>query len=141
MASTSPKGSNHIDKHVGSRIRMRRLMLGMSQTDLADGVALTFQQIQKYENGINRVSASRMQQFAKILKVPISFFFEEAPPMRLGNNKSYGLDKSAIAIDEFSASNDGLAIMKAFGRITDHKLRHAIVALVAKLADNPSRRS
>jgi transcriptional regulator with XRE-family HTH domain len=73
MAATDPKDPTHIDKHVGSRIRMRRLMLGMSQTDMADGVALTFQQVQKYENGKNLVSAGRMQQFAKILEVPISF--------------------------------------------------------------------
>ena len=70
------KTPNPTDKHVGARIRMRRLMLGMSQTALADGLDLTFQQIQKYEKGVNRVGASRLQQIAHILRVPVEFFFE-----------------------------------------------------------------
>jgi len=70
---------NPIDKHVGSRLRMRRLMLDMSQTDVADALGLTFQQLQKYENGSNRISASRLQHLSQILQVPVSFFFEGAP--------------------------------------------------------------
>jgi len=70
------KTPNPTDKHVGARIRMRRLMLGMSQTALADGLDLTFQQIQKYEKGVNRVGASRLQQIAHIFRVPVEFFFE-----------------------------------------------------------------
>lgn len=73
MISIRRKEPNATDKHVGTRIRMRRMMLGMSQSKLADAVNLTFQQIQKYEKGTNRVSASRMQQFAQILDVPVSF--------------------------------------------------------------------
>jgi transcriptional regulator with XRE-family HTH domain len=73
------KTPNPTDKYVGARIRMRRLMLGMSQTGLAQGLDLTFQQIQKYEKGINRVGASRLQQIAHILKVPVEFFFEGGP--------------------------------------------------------------
>src|SRR5580692_6117748 len=73
------KTPNPTDKHVGARIRMRRLMLGMSQTTLAQGLDLTFQQIQKYEKGVNRVGASRLQQIAHILRVPVEFFFEGAP--------------------------------------------------------------
>ena len=75
-----PKGSlNPIDKHVGSRVRMRRLMLDMSQTNLADALGLTFQQVQKYEKGTNRIGASRLQQISQILQVPVPFFFEGAP--------------------------------------------------------------
>ena len=76
------KTPNPTDKHVGTRIRMRRLMLGMSQTALADGLDLTFQQIQKYEKGVNRVGASRLQQIAHILRVPVEFFFEGGPGSR-----------------------------------------------------------
>ena len=73
------KAPNPIDKHVGSRVRMRRMMLGMSQEKLGDALGLTFQQVQKYEKGTNRIGASRLQQISLILQVPVSFFFEGAP--------------------------------------------------------------
>src|SRR5450755_1490499 len=72
-------GLNPIDGHVGSRVRMRRLMLKMSQSDLADGLGLTFQQVQKYEKGTNRIGASRLQHISQILQVPVPFFFDRAP--------------------------------------------------------------
>jgi transcriptional regulator with XRE-family HTH domain len=75
------KAPNQIDKHVGSRVRMRRMMLGMSQEKLGDALGLTFQQVQKYEKGTNRVSASRLQHLSHILQVPVPFFFEGAPPV------------------------------------------------------------
>jgi DNA-binding XRE family transcriptional regulator len=74
---------NPIDKHVGSRLRMRRLMLDMSQTDIADALGLTFQQVQKYEKGSNRISASRLQHLSQILQVPVPFFFEARRPRRV----------------------------------------------------------
>ena len=73
------KAPNPIDKHVGSRVRMRRMMLGMSQEKLGDALGLTFQQVQKYEKGTNRIGASRLQQISQILQVPVAFFFEGAP--------------------------------------------------------------
>src|SRR5713101_6435810 len=73
------KAPNPIDKHVGSRVRMRRMMLGMSQEKLGDALALTFQQVQKYEKGTNRIGASRLSQISQILQVPVAFFFEGAP--------------------------------------------------------------
>ncbi len=73
------KAPNPIDKHVGSRVRMRRMMLGMSQEKLGDALGLTFQQVQKYEKGTNRIGASRLQQISHILQVPVAFFFEGAP--------------------------------------------------------------
>ena len=73
------KAPNPIDKHVGSRVRMRRMMLSMSQEKLGDALGLTFQQVQKYEKGTNRIGASRLQQISNILQVPVSFFFEGAP--------------------------------------------------------------
>src|SRR5437879_1372375 len=78
------KAPNPIDKHVGSRVRMRRMMLGMSQEKLGDALALTFQQVQKYEKGTNRIGASRLQQISHILQVPVAFFFEGAPHLADG---------------------------------------------------------
>src|SRR5260370_12443177 len=78
------KAPNPIDKHVGSRVRMRRMMLGMSQEKLGDALALTFQQVQKYEKGTNRIGASRLQQISQILQVPVAFFFEGAPVLSEG---------------------------------------------------------
>ena len=76
------KAPNPIDKHVGSRVRMRRMMLSMSQEKLGDALSLTFQQVQKYEKGTNRIGASRLQQIAQILQVPVSFFFEARRTLR-----------------------------------------------------------
>ena len=73
------KAPNPTDKHVGARVRMRRMMLAMSQEKLGDALGLTFQQVQKYEKGTNRIGASRLQQISNILQVPVSFFFEGAP--------------------------------------------------------------
>ena len=75
------KSPNPTDKHVGSRVRMRRMMLAMSQEKLGDALGLTFQQVQKYEKGTNRIGASRLQQIAHILQVPVEFFFEGAPTL------------------------------------------------------------
>ena len=75
----SIKAPNPVDKYVGSRVRMRRIMLGMSQEKLGEALGLTFQQIQKYEKGTNRVGASRLQQISEILQVPVSFLFDGGP--------------------------------------------------------------
>lgn len=131
------KEPNGTDKHVGSQIRMRRIMLGMSQTNLADAVNLTFQQIQKYEKGTNRVSASRMQQFAKKLDVPESFFFDGAPAAQVSGSVDKGSGNSVVRpayITDFVTSRDGHNIIKAFSRIKDRKLQHSIVALVEQIA-------
>jgi transcriptional regulator with XRE-family HTH domain len=118
------------DKHVGSRLRMRRLMLNMSQTDIADALGLTFQQVQKYEKGANRISASRLQRLGTILKVPISFFFEGAAPAE--GLPIFGKDEQWPSyVDDFLATSDGVALALAFGRIRDAKVRRAVVALVA----------
>jgi transcriptional regulator with XRE-family HTH domain len=115
---------------------MRRLMLGMSQTSLGDAVGLTFQQIQKYEKGTNRVGASRMQQFAKVLDVPMSFFFEGAPEARVtGTHKTStkGVVTPAYVTD-FLSSREGQDIIKAFSQIKDRKLQRKIIDLAKELA-------
>ena len=121
------------DKHVGSRVRMRRLMLDMSQTTLADALGITFQQIQKYEKGDNRISASRLQHMSNILQVPIPFFFEGLPPSP-GASKGTAEAPSPAYVSDFLASSDGLSLVKAFMQIKRRDLRSAIVHLVEKIA-------
>ena len=89
------KAPNPTDKHVGSRVRMRRMMLGMSQEKLGDALGLTFQQVQKYEKGTNRIGASRLQQISHILQVPVSFFFEGAPSA-YPSSKSDGMGEAPV---------------------------------------------
>jgi transcriptional regulator with XRE-family HTH domain len=121
---------NPVDKHVGSRVRMRRMMLSMSQTKLADALGITFQQVQKYEKGTNRIGASRLQHIARILQVPVEFLFEDAP----GQPKANGEAPSPSYVSEFLATSDGLALTKAFTRLKDAKLRRCIVRLVQEIA-------
>ena len=127
------KAPNPTDKHVGSRVRMRRMMLNMSQEKLGEALGLTFQQVQKYEKGTNRIGASRLQQISSILQVPVSFFFEGAPSvgepiprMSEAPSPSY--------ISDVLATSDRLALTKSFMRITDAKLRRRIVDLVQQIA-------
>ncbi len=129
------KAPNPIDKHVGSRVRMRRMMLGMSQEKLGDALDLTFQQVQKYEKGTNRIGASRLQQIADILQVAVAFFFEGAPHAADGSHFEGAADAPSPAyVSEFLASSDGLALTKAFMLITDPKLRRRIVDLIEQIA-------
>ncbi len=134
------KAPNPIDKHVGSRVRMRRMMLGMSQEKLGDALGLTFQQVQKYEKGTNRIGASRLQQISHILQVPVSFFFEGAPTVpSLGRPEGMGEAPSPAYVADFLATSDGLALTKAFTKIADSKLRRRIVDLVEQIASSDKR--
>jgi transcriptional regulator with XRE-family HTH domain len=127
------KSPNPTDKYVGSRVRMRRMMLGMSQTTLADAIGLTFQQVQKYEKGTNRMGASRLQQIAHVLQVPVPFFFEGVPALS-GLPKGTAAAPATNYVSEFLATSDGLALIKAFMEIRDAKLRRRIVDLVEQIA-------
>jgi transcriptional regulator with XRE-family HTH domain len=127
------KAPNPIDKHVGSRVRMRRIMLAMSQEKLGDALGLTFQQVQKYEKGTNRIGASRLQQISNILQVPVAFFFEGAPTLG-GPTDGMREAPSPAYVADFLATSDGLALTKAFMRIEDPKLRRRIVDLVREIA-------
>jgi transcriptional regulator with XRE-family HTH domain len=130
------KAPNPIDKHVGSRVRMRRMMLSMSQEKLGDALGLTFQQVQKYEKGTNRIGASRLQQIAHILQVPVSFFFEGAPQSSTGHAVGSGMSEapSPSYVSDFLATSDGLSLTKSFMRIKNAKLRRRIVDLVEQIA-------
>ena len=133
MKQAVQKKINPIDKHVGSRVRLRRMMLGMSQAKLGDGIGLTFQQVQKYEKGTNRMGASRLQQISHILQIPIPFFFEGAPQLT-GQSNENGVASSPAYVAEFLASSDGLALSKAFMRIKEPDMRRRILELVEELA-------
>jgi transcriptional regulator with XRE-family HTH domain len=127
------KAPNPIDKHVGSRVRLRRMMLSMSQEKLGTALGLTFQQVQKYEKGTNRIGASRLQQMSQILQVPVSFFFEGAPGPSASPDGVADAPSPAY-VSDFLATSEGLALTKAFSRIKDVKLRRRIVDLVEEIA-------
>lgn len=127
-----------VDKHVGSRVRMRRLMLGMSQGGLADQLGLTFQQVQKYEKGTNRISASRLQEMCHILQVPVPFFFDGAP-QTAGQSRRGGEAPSPAYVTDFLAAADGLKLVRAFTQISDAKLRRCVVRLVEEIGGEDDR--
>jgi transcriptional regulator with XRE-family HTH domain len=129
----STKAPNPVDKYVGSRVRMRRIMLGMSQEKLGEALGLTFQQVQKYEKGTNRVGASRIQQISEILQVPVSFLFEGGPS-GMANADGVREGPSPSYVSDFLATSEGLTLTRAFTRIADAKLRRSIVELVEQIA-------
>jgi transcriptional regulator with XRE-family HTH domain len=130
---TNKKQPNPIDTHVGSRVRLRRMMLGMSQEKLGESLGITFQQIQKYEKGTNRIGASRLQHIATVLSVPVSFFFEDAPgtPTDQGGLAE---GRPTDYVVDFLSSSEGIQLNKAFVRIKDGKLRRRIIDLVRAVA-------
>lgn len=131
--SEAKKTPNPIDIHVGSRIRLRRNMAGMSQEKLGESLGVTFQQVQKYEKGTNRVGASRLQAIASVLEVPVSYFFQDAPTdapvMELSE------EHSSNYVVDFISSTEGLRLNRAFVQITDPKVRARIIDLVRTLAN------
>ncbi|MBB4112207.1 transcriptional regulator with XRE-family HTH domain [Rhizobium sp. BK226] len=131
------KTPNAIDSYVGARIRMRRQLLGMSQERLAEQIGVTFQQVQKYEKGINRIGASRLQRIADVLHTSVSFFFEQenSEPLTL-----QGLDLSANSdpVAEFLRTKEGLVLNRAFLKIADRNIRETVIALVKAMAQAES---
>lgn len=130
------KAPNTIDIHVGSRIRMQRALKGMSQTTLAEGLGVTFQQVQKYEKGTNRVGSSRLQAIANILGVPVSFFFEEGPGVI--SDPQAPDTRGSDEITQFLTSTEGIALNRAFVKVQNAKIRRRFVELVKTLAKEPS---
>ncbi len=125
---------NPIDIHVGSRVRLRRTLLGMSQERLADAVGLTFQQIQKYERGTNRIGSSRLYQFAQVLDVPVSFFFDGMPSesgVRPAGTAEANVDP--FEQDQFTR-RETLELVRAYYRIQDARIRARIFDLVKAIA-------
>ena len=129
-----------VDQHVGSRVRLRRMLLGMSQEQLGESIGITFQQVQKYEKGVNRIGASRLLQISEILDVPVQFFFEEAPHVDGRRTPGMAEADSEAFILEFLNSREGLELNRAFAKIADPKVRRSVVNLVRSLSatsDNP----
>jgi len=131
------KKPNPIDIHVGSRVRLRRTMLGMSQEKLGEALGITFQQIQKYEKGTNRVGASRLQNISTILNVLVSFFFEDAPGDPSTGQPGMAEANSSNYVVDFLSSSEGLQLNRAFIKIPDPKVRRKLVDLVKSLASEP----
>ena len=127
------KSPNPIDKHVGARVRMRRLLVGMSQGKLGEALDVTFQQVQKYEKGANRIGASRLQQLARVLDVPPSYFFEGAPTGEATASGFAEPDGNSYVVD-FLSTNEGLQLNRAFAAIKDPKVRKKILDLVQSIA-------
>jgi transcriptional regulator with XRE-family HTH domain len=127
------KTPNPIDKHVGARVRMRRLMVGMSQGKLGEALDVTFQQVQKYEKGSNRIGASRLQLLARVLDVPPAYFFEDAPT---GEPRAAGFaePEPQNTFVDFLSTSEGLQLNRAFVAIKDAKVRKRIIDLVVSLA-------
>ena len=129
-----------IDAHVGSRVRLRRTLLGMSQEKLGEALGLTFQQVQKYERGVNRIGASRLFDLARVLDVPISFFFDDMPDAVSGNQparRSYGFAESQEGFeDDTLHRRETLELVRAYYRITDPAVRKRVFDLIKSLAPN-----
>ncbi len=136
MEKENKKKPNPTDVHVGRRIRLRRNMLGISQEKLGESLGITFQQIQKYEKGTNRVGASRLQAIASILSVPVSFFFEEVLGQYSGERKGFIVDSSANFMVDFLSSAEGLQLNRAFARISNPIVRRKVIELAKVLADD-----
>lgn len=131
---------NPIDAHVGTRVRLRRMLLGMSQEKLGEHLGLTFQQVQKYEKGINRIGASRLFDLARVLGVPVQFFYDEAPTEggEAGAVSGFAEQPAESYVIEFLSTREGLELNKAFVKIADPKVRRAIVELVRSLGGGDS---
>ena len=132
------KGSrraNPVDIHVGSRVRLQRMLLGISQEKLGEQLGLTFQQVQKYEKGVNRIGASRLFDLSRVLNVPIDFFYEDAPGREPRGTTATGFaERGADSyMFEFLNTREGLELNRAFARIADPKSRRAVLDLVRAL--------
>lgn len=131
------RSGNPIDQHVGARLRLRRMMVNMSQTALGERLGVTFQQIQKYEKGTNRIGASRLQMIAEVLDVSVTYFFEGATK---SSPASKGEEEAAL-ITNFAGTADGLTLIRAFSSIADKEVRSTIVRLVGLIAASEGNKS
>ena len=129
------KQANPIDIQVGNRVRIRRMLIGMSQEKLGDLLGLTFQQVQKYEKGVNRIGAGRLFEVSRILNVPIDFFYEG-----VSTQPGAGEPEGAPPVMEFVSSGEGLQLALAFMKIKDVKVRKRVLDLVKSLAEEEEQK-
>ena len=132
-AKARVKSPDVIDQHISNRIKTRRIMVGISQEKLADKLGITFQQVQKYEKGINRISASRLNRVAAILGVPIGHFFEDSIEPKIDQADEKGLP-IADRITEFLATKQGVQLVRSFLEVKDSGVRQQLVLLVSAIA-------
>jgi transcriptional regulator with XRE-family HTH domain len=142
---TKPAGPDPVDLHVGKRLRLRRNLLGFSQEQLGKATGLTFQQIQKYERGANRISASRLFQMAQILDVPVAWFFDELPEESaasrrpgFSDNKQTPLEGGPGAPDQILHRRETAELLRAWYRVTDPKQRRRILDLIKSMGETGS---
>ena len=126
--------ANTVDSHVGARVRLRRMLLGMSQEKLGESLGLTFQQVQKYEKGVNRIGASRLFDLAHVLGVPVQFFYDEFDQSGHTTMAGFAERPAETYVVDFLSSREGLELNKAFVRISDPKVRRSVIDLVRSLA-------
>jgi transcriptional regulator with XRE-family HTH domain len=128
------KHANPVDAQVGSRVRLRRMLIGMSQERLGELLGLTFQQVQKYEKGVNRIGAGRLFDVSRILGVPIDYFYESVSS-QIGGGRGFSENETSPPVMEFVSSGEGLQLSLAFMRIKDPKVRKRVLDLVKSLAE------
>jgi transcriptional regulator with XRE-family HTH domain len=131
------KQANPIDVQVGNRVRIRRMLIGMSQERLGDLLGLTFQQVQKYEKGVNRIGAGRLFEMSRILNVPVDFFYEG---VNAHAGQAGGTDAESAPVMEFVSSGEGLQLSLAFMKIKDAKVRKRVLDLVKSLAEEEAQK-
>jgi transcriptional regulator with XRE-family HTH domain len=132
-ASINRRGTTAVDTHIGQKLRARRTLLGLSQTELADAASISFQQVQKYEKGTNRVGASRLQQFSQALGVPPSYFFEGAPAV---GKKAPAPSEGELpegSIVSFLGTREGAALVRGFLAIKEKSIRHNLIDFIDAL--------
>jgi len=137
LRTVPKKQANPIDAQVGNRVRIRRMLIGMSQEKLGDLLGLTFQQVQKYEKGVNRIGAGRLFEVSRILGVPIDFFYEGVSGPVEGR-PGFSEPENAPPVMEFVSSGEGLQLSLAFMKIKDPKVRKRVLDLVKSLAEEES---
>jgi len=133
------KAPSAVDRHVGSRVRLRRVSVGMSQERLGEALGVTFQQIQKYEKGTNRISMSRMQNIAQVLGAPIAYFLEGAPRDEMAMMAGFAEPQQQEYSAEILTTPEGMALARAFASIDDPKVRRRVVDLVTTLAEGQKK--
>jgi transcriptional regulator with XRE-family HTH domain len=129
------KQANPIDIQVGNRVRIRRMLIGMSQERLGDLLGLTFQQVQKYEKGVNRIGAGRLYEVSRILNVPIDFFYQG-----VASEPGAPAPEAAPPVLEFVSSGEGLQLSLAFMKIKDVKVRKRVLDLVKSLSEEEEQK-
>ena len=133
------KHPNPVDIHVGGRVRLRRMLVGLSQEKLGVSMGLTFQQIQKYEKGVNRIGASRLHRLSQVLDVPVQFFFDGMPSINAPVVAGMAEPKQETFLYDFLNTRDGLELNRAFVKVTDAQVRKSVIELVRSLGRSKSK--